>query len=111
MNVEILQRMSIEGLRTLAAATAAEIARRVDTSVTPGRTGWFMAKGSKRIVQVTGVNIKTVSVVEMANSASPGTKWRVSPSLLNIDPVIRATPAAVTRPTSSKPATAAAATW
>lgn len=117
MNTEILTRMSLDGLRKLEAAIKVELEARLDYSLRPGRTAWFTSSradegGSDRHVVIERINPKTVSCKELGDSVKPGMNWKVPAAMLRVDPVER-NPAsrAAARPSSSRPATAAAGAW
>ena len=119
MNTEILTRMSLDGLRKLEAAVKAELERRLDYSLRPGRTAWFTTTKPRKGIGsaevhciVERINRTTVTVKELSDSPHyPGMSWKVSPGMLRIEPVERKTPTAPMRPASSRPMTTAAATW
>lgn len=115
MNTEILTRMSLDGLRKLEAAVKKELESRLDYSVRPGMTAWFTASGKpigeqERHVMIERINQKTVTCKELGDSVRPGMSWKVPPTMLRVEPVERHAPLR-TRPTTSKPATAAAGAW
>lgn len=89
MNTEILKRLTDAQLFELKAAVEKEVHNRIDYSILPGRTGWFInPKNNQRIdIVVERINQKTISCADVTNVR---TKWKVSPEFLRMDGVSRA---------------------
>lgn len=85
MNTEILKRLTVAQLQELEKAIAKEMTTRMDYTVFPGRTGYFIdGSGNKQFVRVDRVNPKSVSVKPIDGGRGG---WRLPASMLVMDGV------------------------
>lgn len=112
MNLEVLNKVSTDGLLALKARVETILASRLDNTLRIGRRATFKdGEGDERILVIERVNGKSVSGVEDGKSLRPGTKWRVSKAMLTVLPEERKTPLPTAPVTPYKPASADGAHW
>jgi len=88
-----LEALTTEALMSLKNGVEAVLADRLDTRVIVGRYGEFQHPvGIWRKVQITKINQKTASVVEVGDSIEPGKNWRVGISQIKMTPVAKRQP-------------------
>jgi hypothetical protein len=87
MNAEILKKISTDKLLELQEAVRLEMLNRMDYSVRAGRCGTFIdsATGGKVHVIIKRVNTKTLTCVELDDSITPGSTWKVGKYALTMD--------------------------
>lgn len=113
MDLNVLNKISTEGLKKMQAHIEAVLASRLDTTLRIGRLATFedSREGTTRTIVIERINGKSVSGVETGSSVKPGMKWRVSKTLLKVVPTERRTPVTAPRAaTPHRPATSAN-TW
>ncbi len=84
MNLSKLALLSTDALTVMQSAIKDILASRLDTTLRIGRIGRFPYDGTHRTIMIERINGKTVSGREIGTSAKPGSKWRVSKSVVEI---------------------------
>lgn len=113
MNLELLNKMTTEGLHKLKASVEQVLDSRLDRTPRIGRTGTFeyTKDRSTRTVVITKINQTTFSCQETGASVEPGKQWRVGKPSLKIDPVERRVNQPVRFAAPHKPQTGGGAAW
>ena len=112
MNLEMLNKLSTEGLYRLKESIDKVLDGRMDRTPRIGRVGTFTDHaGLVRTASITKINRTTFSCEETGVSINPGCKWKVSMSSFNVTPIERRVnqPARFAQP--HKPQTNADASW
>jgi hypothetical protein len=91
MNLEMLNKLSTEGLYKLRESVEKVIDSRMDRTPRIGRVGTFTytRDNSERTVVITKINRTTFSCQETGASVEPGKSWRVGKGALKVAPVER----------------------
>lgn len=111
MNLEMLNKLSTEGLHKLKESIEQVLDSRLDRTLRVGRVADFMARGESISIVITRINGKTVSGEEIGTSVKPGRKWRVGKELAKVRPLERRASGPVRFAQPSKPQTGADAAW
>lgn len=113
MNLDMLNKLSTEGLHKLKESVEQVLNSRLDRAPRIGRTGTFQYTRDRsiRTVVITKINQTTFSCQETGTSIEPGKRWRVSKLALNVDPVERRANQPVRFATPHKPQTGDSAAW
>lgn len=90
MNLEMLNKLSTEGLYRLKESIDKVLDGRMDRTPRIGRVGTFTDRaGLTRTASITKINRTTFSCEETGASVNPGGKWKVSMNSFNVTPIER----------------------
>lgn len=109
MNLEMLNKLSTEGLHKLKASIEQVLDSRLDRTPRIGRTGTFKytRDNTIRTVVILKINPTTFGCQETGTSIEPGKQWRVGKTALTVEPVERRANQPVRFATPHKPQTGA----
>lgn len=111
MNLEVLNKMSTEGLHKLKDGIERVLDSRLDRDLRIGRIADFVARGENISIVITRINGKTVTGEETGASVKPGRRWRVGKEMAKVRPIERRESGPVRFAQPVKPQTGVDATW
>lgn len=112
MNLEMLNKLSTEGLYKLKESIDKVLDSRMDRTPRVGRVGTFTDRsGLERTAVITKINRTTFSCEETGASINPGGKWKVSMPSFKVTPIERRANQPVRFAQPHRPQTNAGAAW
>lgn len=110
MNLEMLNKLSTEGLHKLKEGIEKVLDSRLDRELRVGRVA-DLACGESISIVITRINDKTVSGEEIGTSVKPGRQWWVRKELVKVRPLERRASGPVRFAAPHKPQTGEDAAW